>query len=117
MAERIFKEVYQGRGSPDTPEKPHTYTIGRKFWFPDNGGCTITGISRREKRHVDERLKAYSALSSDNEISIAMEVVSFDDTLGEIGRVANESLSEDRVIPFSSVEMYEVIADCGIRPT
>ena len=53
------------------------------------------------------------ALSSNNEISSAVEAVSFDDTLGEIGRVADEGLSEDRVIPVCSVEMYEVIADFG----
>ena len=41
----------------DTPEKPHTctiekklYTIYRKIWFFDNGGCTITSISGREKK-------------------------------------------------------------------
>ena len=88
-------------------------TIGRKFWFSDSGGCTITDISGREKRQVEERLKACGALDSDDEISSVVEAVSFDDTLGEIERVADEGLNEDRVIPVSSVEMYEVIADFG----
>ena len=42
-----------------------------------------------------------------------VEAVSFDNTLGEIGRVANEGLNEDQVIPVGTVEMYEVIADFG----
>ena len=41
----------------------------------------------------------------------AMEAVSFDDTLGEIGNVVEGGLSEDRVIPVSSIDMYEVISD------
>ena len=40
-----------------------------------------------------------------------MKAVSFDDTLGEIERVVEGGLSEDRVILVNSVEMYEVIAD------
>ena len=40
-----------------------------------------------------------------------MEAVSFNDTLGEIRRVADEGLSEDRVIPDNTMEMYEVIGD------
>ena len=40
-----------------------------------------------------------------------MEAVSFDDTLGMLGRVVEEGLNEDRKIPVCSEEMYEVIAD------
>ena len=40
-----------------------------------------------------------------------MEAVSFDDTLGKIGEVVEDGLSEDRVISVSSIDMYEVIAD------
>ena len=40
-----------------------------------------------------------------------MEAVSFDDTLGEIERVVEGGLNEDRVIPVNSVGMYDVIAD------
>ena len=40
-----------------------------------------------------------------------MEEVSFDDTTGEIGKVVEGGLSEDRVIPVSSIDMYEVIVD------
>ena len=94
----------------DTPEKPHTCTIGRKFWFSDSGGCTITGINGRKKRNVEERLRACCALDSDDEISSAVEAVSFDDTLGEIRRVADEGLSGHRVILVGTVEIYEVIA-------
>ena len=42
-----------------------------------------------------------------------MEAVSFDDTLGELRKVIGEGLSEDRTVPVSSMEMYEVIADFG----
>ena len=88
------------------PEKPHTCTICRKFWFSYNGGCTTTGIS-------EKRLRVCGALGSVNEISSVVEGVSFDDTLGEIGRVADEGLSGDWVIPIGTVEMYEVIVDFG----
>ena len=40
-----------------------------------------------------------------------MEAVSFDDTLGELRKVFEEGLSEDRTIPVSTEKMYEVIAD------
>ena len=42
-----------------------------------------------------------------------MEAVSFDDTLGMLGKVVGEDLNEDRTIPVCSEEMYEVIADFG----
>ena len=41
----------------------------------------------------------------DDEISGAVEAVSFDNTLGEIARAAEEDLSEDRVIPVNFGEM------------
>ena len=53
----------------------------------------------------------HGALSHDEEIGQVVEAVSFDDTLGEIGEVVEGSLSEDQVIPVSSMDMYEVIAD------
>ena len=79
--------------------------------FSDNGGCTIASISGRERKRVEIRLKACGALSHDEGIGEAVEVVSFDDTLGEIGRVVEGGLSKDRVIPVNSIDMYEVIAD------
>ena len=57
------------------------------------------------------RLKACGALGHDEEIGNAVEAVSFDETLGEIERVVEGGLSEDRVIPVNSIKMYEVIAD------
>ena len=50
-------------------------------------------------------------MGHDEEIGNAVEAVSFDETLGEIERVVEGGLSEDRVIPVNSVEMYEVIAN------
>ena len=50
-------------------------------------------------------------MSDDEGIEEVVEPVSFDDTLGEIGRVVKGGLNEDRVIPVNSVDMYEVIAD------
>ena len=58
-------------------------------------------------------MKACDALGSDDDISGAMEVVSFDDTLGEIEKIVEEDLSEDWAVPVNSIEMYEVIADFG----
>mgnify|MGYP000258751508 CR=1 FL=1 len=101
------------RGSLNTQEKPHTCTIGRKFWFSDSGGCTIAGIGGREKREVEQRLRMCSALGSEEEIGSALEAVSFDDTLGEIDRVAEESFREDWGIPVGTLEMYVVITDFG----
>ena len=53
------------------------------------------------------------ALGSDEEISGVVRAVSFDDTLGEIGMVAEEGLSEGQMIPVGTVEIYEVIAGFG----
>ena len=46
-----------GRNCPDTPEKPHkctvgkkTCTIGRKFWFSNSGRNAIVSIAGKEKR-------------------------------------------------------------------
>ena len=79
--------------------------------FSDNGGCTIVSISGRERKRAEARLRACGALSHDEGIGEAVEAVSFDDTLGEIGKVVEGGLSEDRVIPVNSIDMYEVIAD------
>ena len=77
----------------------------------DNGGCTIINISSRERKWAEARLRACGALSHDEEIGEAVEAVSFDDILGDIGKVVEGGLSEDQVIPVSSIDMYEVIAD------
>ena len=79
--------------------------------FSDNGGCTIVSISGRERKRAEARLRACGALSHDEGIGEAVEAVSFDDTLGEIGKVVEGGLSEDRVIPVNSIDMYEVIAN------
>ena len=78
--------------------------------FSNNGGCTIVSISGRERRRAGERLRVCGALSHDEGIGEAVEVASFDDTLGEIGEVVKGGLSEDRVIPVNTIDMYEVIS-------
>ena len=90
-----------GRNSPDNQKTPHTCKLGRKVLFSDNEGCTIISINGRERRRAEERLRACGALSHDEEIGEAVEAVSFNDTLGEIGKVVEGGLSEDRVIPVS----------------
>ena len=40
-----------------------------------------------------------------------MEAVYFDDTLGELWKVFEEGLGEERTIPVCSENMYEVIAE------
>ena len=50
-------------------------------------------------------------MGPDNRIGGIVEAISFNDTLGEIGRVIEEGLSEDQVVLVSSIELYEVIAD------
>jgi hypothetical protein len=94
-----------GHDSPDTSEKPHgctvarkTCTIGRKFWLSDSGVSAMTGVSGREKRREEERLRACGALGPGEEISGAVEVVSFDDIVGDLRRVVEEGLVEDRTI-------------------
>ena len=79
--------------------------------FSNNGECTIANISGRERKRVEVCLKACGALSHDEGIRESVEAVSFNDTLGEIGKVVEGGLSEDRVIPVNSIDMYEVIAD------
>jgi hypothetical protein len=46
----------------------------------------MTGVSGREKRRAEERLRACGALRPDEEISGAVEAVTFNDTVGELGR-------------------------------
>ena len=62
---------------------------------------------------MEERLRACGVLGPGEEINGAVEAVSFDDTLGMLGKVVEEDLNEDRTIPVCSEEMYEVIADFG----
>ena len=83
-----------GRDSPDTLQKPHictigkkTCTIGKKFWFSDSGGCTIVGVIGREKKRAEEQLKACGVLAPEEEINGAVEAVSFDNTLGKLQKV------------------------------
>ena len=56
-------------------------------------------------------MKASRPLEPEDTISGVVEAVSFDNTLGEIERVVEEGLGEDRVRLVNSVEMYEVIAN------
>ena len=111
-----------GRDSSDTPEKPHTctigrknFTIGKKFWFSGSGGCIISSIVGREKKWAEEWLRTCGVLGSEEEINGTVEAVSFDDTLGELRKVFKEDLSGDRTIPVCSKKMYEVIVDFGRR--
>jgi hypothetical protein len=101
-------------------EEPHECTvvrkpctIGRKFWFSDIGGGVVAGIGGREKKKAEARLRACGALGPHEEISGAVEAVSFDDTMGELRKVFEEGLSEDRTVPVCSKRMYEVIAEFG----
>jgi hypothetical protein len=73
----------------------------------------MTGIGSREMRRVEERLRACGALGPGEEISGAVEIVTFDDTLGELRQVVEEGLDEDfvRGLPVGSEQTYEVIAD------
>ena len=64
---------------------------------------------------MEERLKACGVLDPDEEISGAVEAISFDDTLGELRKVIGEGLREDRTILVILMGMYEVIADFGER--
>ena len=50
-------------------------------------------------------------MSRDEGIGEAVEAVSFEDTLGEIGKVVEGVLRKDRVISVNSLDIYEVIAD------
>jgi hypothetical protein len=71
----------------------------------------VTGIGAREKKRAEARLRACGALGPNEEISGAVEAVSFDDTIGELWRMLEGGLSEDRIIPMCSGQTYEVIAD------
>jgi hypothetical protein len=59
----------------------------------------MTGVSSREKRRAEERLRACGALGPDEEISGAVEAVTFNDTVGELRQVVKEGLDEDWTIP------------------
>ena len=96
----------------DTPEKPHTCTvgrrtctIGRKFRFSDNGGFTIANVVGREKKQTEERQRACGVVAPGEEINGAVDAVSFNDTLGKLRKVFRESLSENRTILMSSEKM------------
>jgi hypothetical protein len=73
----------------------------------------VTGIGSREKKKAEAQLRACGALRANEEISGAVEAVSFDDTVGELQKVFEEGLNEDLIVPVSSERMYEVIADFG----
>jgi hypothetical protein len=73
----------------------------------------ITGVGGREKKRVEERLRACGVLGPEEEINGAVEAVSFDDTLEKLREVFEEGLSEDRTVPVCSEKMYEVITDFG----
>jgi hypothetical protein len=62
----------------------------------------MTGVGGREKRRAEELLRACGVLGLDEEISGAVEAVSFDNTAGELRQVVEEGLGEDRTIPVGS---------------
>jgi hypothetical protein len=76
-------------------------------------------VLRQRRRHDDRRqrpgeekgeewLRACGVLSPNEEINGAVEAVSFDDTIGELQKVLEEGLSEDRIILVCSERTYEV---------
>jgi hypothetical protein len=71
----------------------------------------MTGVNGREKRRAEERLRVCGALGPDEEISGAVEAVTFNDTIGELRQVVEEGIDEDRTFPVGSEQTYEVIAD------
>jgi hypothetical protein len=71
----------------------------------------VTDISGWEKKKAEAWLRPCEALGANEEISGAVEAVSFDDTIGELRRVLEEGLEEDRTIPVCLEHTYEVIAD------
>ena len=71
----------------------------------------MVSINGRDRKCAETRLRACGVLGQDEEVKEAVEAVSFDDTLGEIRKVVEGDLSEDRVIPVNTIDMYEVIAD------
>jgi hypothetical protein len=73
----------------------------------------VTGIGGAEKKRAEARLRACGALGPDDEISGAVEAVSFDDIVGKLREVFEEGLSKDRTVPMCSERVYEVIADFG----
>jgi hypothetical protein len=73
----------------------------------------VTGIGSRKKKKAEARLRTCGTLHANEEISGAVEAVSFDDTVGELRKVFEEGLSEDRTVPVCSERVYEVIADFG----
>jgi hypothetical protein len=71
----------------------------------------MTGVDGREKRRAERQLKACGGLGPDEEISGAVEAVSFGDTIRELRQVVEEGLNEDRTTLVGSEQTYEVIAD------
>ena len=79
--------------------------------FSENGMCKFNNINRGDIKIgiLEKQLREIGIMSEEEAINGYMEVISFDDTLGEMEEVIKSKLQVNKMIPINSVALYTAI--------
>ena len=79
--------------------------------FSENGMCKFNNINRGDIKIgiLEEQFREIGIISEEEAIKGYMEMISFDDTLGEMEKVIKSKLQVYKIIPINSVALYTAI--------
>ena len=79
--------------------------------FSENGMCKYKDIREEDVKikNLKKQLKENGIMREEETINGSMEIISFDDTLGEMEEVARSKLQVNKVILINSIALYTAI--------
>ena len=79
--------------------------------FFENGMCKYKDIRKEDAKlkNLEKQLKENGIMREEETINGSMEIISFDDTLGEMEEVARSKLQVNKVILINSIALYTAI--------
>mgnify|MGYP006997896988 FL=1 len=79
--------------------------------FSENGMCKYKDIRKEDAKlkNLEKQLKENGIMREEETINGSMEIISFDDTLGEMEEVARSKLQVNKVILINSIALYTAI--------
>ena len=85
--------------------------------FSENGMCKFENINGRDNKIgiLEEQLREIGIISEEEAINGYMEMISFDDTLGEMEKVIKSTPQVNRIIPINSFALYTAVDEYAAR--
>ena len=79
--------------------------------FSENGMCKYKDVREEDVKikNLKKQLKENGIMREEETINGSMEIISFDDTLGEMEEVARSKLQVNKVILINSIALYTAI--------